>query len=78
MVRLTADLIRRKSEHNDGTMADLEEIALHQLEIEKIEIIGPLCRRLQILYLQNNIISKLENLLEFMRVLLDCRSGNWY
>ena len=62
MVRITADLIRRKSEHNDGTMADLEEIALHQLEIEKIERIGTLCRRLQILYLQNNIIGKLENL----------------
>ena len=47
MVRITKELIRRKSEHNDGTMADLEEIALHQLEIEKIENIGTLCRRLQ-------------------------------
>jgi len=73
MVRIDAELIRRKSEHNEGTMADLEEIALHQLEIEKIENIGTLCRKLKILYLQNNIIGKLENLqhlkeLEYLNV----------
>ncbi|GBG26374.1 Protein tilB-like [Hondaea fermentalgiana] len=73
MVRIDAELIRRKSEHNEGTMADLEEIALHQLEIEKIEKVGSLCRRLKILYLQNNIIGKLENLqhlkeLEYLNV----------
>lgn len=76
MVRLTADVIRRKSEHNEGTMADLEEIALHQLEIERIEAIGPLCRRLRILYLQNNIIGKMENLkhlkeLEYLNLALN-------
>uniref|UniRef100_A0A7S2RN10 Dynein axonemal assembly factor 11-like CS domain-containing protein n=1 Tax=Mucochytrium quahogii TaxID=96639 RepID=A0A7S2RN10_9STRA len=76
MVAITADLIRKKSEHNEGTMADLEEIALHQLEIEKIEAIGTLCRRLRILYLQNNIISKIENLqhlkeLEYLNLALN-------
>ncbi|KAF0714351.1 hypothetical protein As57867_003895, partial [Aphanomyces stellatus] len=40
----------------------LEEISLHQEEIEKIEVIGTLCRKLRILYLQNNIIEKIEDL----------------
>ena len=47
MVRLTHKLIRKKSEHNEGTMADLEEISLHQLEIEKIENLD--CKKLKIL-----------------------------
>jgi hypothetical protein len=41
---------------------DIEELSLHQMEIEKIETVGTLCRKLQILYLQNNIIGKIENL----------------
>ncbi|GMH38661.1 hypothetical protein BSKO_06545 [Bryopsis sp. KO-2023] len=40
----------------------LEEIALHQQNIEKIELFGQLCRHLKILYLQNNIIEKIQNL----------------
>eukprot|EP00514_Thraustochytrium_sp_LLF1b_P007192 CAMPEP_0184539728 /NCGR_PEP_ID=MMETSP0198_2-20121128/18281_1 /TAXON_ID=1112570 /ORGANISM="Thraustochytrium sp., Strain LLF1b" /LENGTH=425 /DNA_ID=CAMNT_0026933263 /DNA_START=28 /DNA_END=1305 /DNA_ORIENTATION=+ len=57
-------------------MADLEEIALHQLEIERIEAIGSLCRRLKILYLQNNIIGRIENLqhlkdLEYLNLALN-------
>jgi len=76
MVRITADLIRKKSEHNEGTMADLEEITLHQLEIERIENVGQLCRRLRILYLQNNIIGRIENLqhlkeLEYLNLALN-------
>ena len=62
MVRLTEDLIRRKAEHHDGLLVDLEELSLHQLEIERIEVVGTLCRKLQILYLQNNIISRIEGL----------------
>lgn len=62
MVRLTEAVIRQKAEHHDGILADLEEISLHQLEIERIENIGTLCRKLQILYLQNNIIPKIENI----------------
>lgn len=74
-MRLTHDLIRKKSEHNDGIMADLEEISLHQLEIEKIEAIND-CRKLKILYLQNNIINKIENLfhlkdLEYLNLALN-------
>ena len=61
-MRITLDLLRKKSEHNEGTLDDLEEITLHQLEIEQIEVIGSCCRKLQILYLQNNIIPRIENL----------------
>lgn len=43
-------------------ISTLEEISLHQEELEKIEIIGTLCRKLRILYLQNNIIDKMEDL----------------
>ena len=62
MPRLTLELLKRKSEHHDGLLADLEEVSLHQLELERIEVIGTTCRKLRILYLQNNVISRLENL----------------
>lgn len=38
---------------------DLEEITLHQLNIEKIDTIGRVCPKLKILYLQNNLIGKI-------------------
>lgn len=57
-MRITEDLIRRKSEHNDDIMQNLEEIALHQLEIEKIELLDHLCKNLKILLLQNNLIGR--------------------
>lgn len=62
MTRITEDLLRRRAEHNEGMLTTLEEIALHQQEIERIENLDILCRHLQILLLQNNIIGKLENL----------------
>lgn len=62
MVKLTEAAIRKRCEHHDGILADLEEISLHQLEIEKIEALGTYCRKLRILYLQNNIIPKIEGL----------------
>lgn len=76
MVKLTEAAIRKRAEHHDGILADLEEISLHQLEIEKIEAIGTLCRKLRILYLQNNIISKIEGLshmksLEYLNMTLN-------
>ncbi|KAA6401331.1 MAG: putative protein tilB [Streblomastix strix] len=62
MVRITLDLIRKKSEHNESVLSTLEEIALHQLDIEKLEIIGQNCPKLKILLLQNNLIPKIENI----------------
>ncbi len=63
MPQITRDLIRKRSEHNEGIISTLEEISLHQEEIEKInEVLGSTCRKLKILYLQNNLIPKIENL----------------
>lgn len=53
---------RQRAEHNEGLLSTLEEVALHQQSIERIELLGHLCPRLRILYLQNNLISKIENL----------------
>lgn len=62
MPRITVELLRKRAEHNEGIVSTLEEISLHQEELEKIEVIGTLCRKLRILYLQNNIIEKIEDL----------------
>nr|CCA21668.1 conserved hypothetical protein [Albugo laibachii Nc14] len=63
MPLITVELLRKRAEHNEGVLSTLEEISLHQEEIEKIDIIGTLCRKLRILYLQNNIITEMENLI---------------
>ncbi len=52
----------QRAEHNEGMLATLEEVSLHQQGIERIELLGHACRALKILYLQSNVISKLENL----------------
>eukprot|EP00741_Cyanophora_paradoxa_P008862 tig00001388_g8579.t1 len=62
MVRITEELLRKRSEHNDGCLSTLKEITLHQFDIEKIELFDKLCRGLEIIYLQNNLVGKLENL----------------
>jgi len=43
-------------------LENLEELSLHQLNIERIEVVGNCCKRLKILYLQNNLIPRIENL----------------
>lgn len=62
MAPITLEMIRRRAEHNEGMVSTLEEISLHQQEIERIEALGQICRHLKILYMQNNLISKLNNL----------------
>lgn len=59
MVRITLELLRSRAEHNEGCLSSLEEIALHQFEIEKIEVIHHACPKLKILLLQSNIIGKI-------------------
>ncbi|KAL0478698.1 hypothetical protein AKO1_008275 [Acrasis kona] len=60
---LNENLLRRRSEHNDGRLSDLKEITLHQFELTKIEpVLHEHCRQLQQLFLQNNLIEKIENL----------------
>lgn len=60
---VTEEMIRRRAEHNDGEILSLEEVSLHQQNIEKIEHIDRWCRNLKILYLQNNLISRIGELL---------------
>uniref|UniRef100_A0A182QFW7 Dynein axonemal assembly factor 11-like CS domain-containing protein n=1 Tax=Anopheles farauti TaxID=69004 RepID=A0A182QFW7_9DIPT len=62
MVRITEQLIRKRSEHNELIIGTLEELSLHQEDIERIEHIGNWCRELKILLLQSNLIPRLENL----------------
>eukprot|EP00635_Sarcinochrysidales_sp_CCMP3193_P005149 CAMPEP_0118892414 /NCGR_PEP_ID=MMETSP1166-20130328/2021_1 /TAXON_ID=1104430 /ORGANISM="Chrysoreinhardia sp, Strain CCMP3193" /LENGTH=467 /DNA_ID=CAMNT_0006831135 /DNA_START=11 /DNA_END=1411 /DNA_ORIENTATION=- len=75
--RITRALIRKRAEHNEGVISTLEEIALHQEELSRIdEVLGQSCRKLKILLLQNNIISKIENLhhlkdLEYLNLALN-------
>lgn len=76
MVKITLELIRKRSEHNEGEISTLEEIALHQENIDKIELIDWHCRNLKILLLQHNLISKIENLsmlkrLEYLNLALN-------
>lgn len=60
---ITRELLRKRSEHNEGIISTLEEITLHQEELENInEVLGMTCKKIKILYLQNNIISRMENL----------------
>jgi len=59
MVRINEELLRKRAEHNEGQLSNLEEVTLHQFEIEKIEFLQEACRKLKILFLQNNIIGKI-------------------
>ncbi|XP_017780340.1 PREDICTED: protein tilB [Nicrophorus vespilloides] len=59
---VTEELVRKKSEHNECVIGTLEELSLHQEDVEKIEYLHNWCKGLQILYLQSNLISKIENL----------------
>lgn len=62
MVRITVELVRKKAEHHERQLAPLEEIALHQENIEKIEYLQDWCPKLKILLMQSNLIAKIENL----------------
>jgi len=63
MPHITRELLRKRAEHNEGMISTLEEISLHQEELEAInDVLATTCRKLKILYLQNNIIPKMENL----------------
>ncbi|XP_041659800.1 protein tilB homolog isoform X2 [Cheilinus undulatus] len=69
-------MVRGRAEHNECEIFSLEEVSLHQQDIEKIEHIDRWCRDLKILYLQNNLIPKIENLgrlkkLEYLNLALN-------
>ena len=63
MPHITRELLRKRAEHNEGIISSLEEVSLHQEEIEQInDVLNTTCRKLKIIYLQNNLIPKMENL----------------
>eukprot|EP00887_Chlorella_sp_A99_P007514 scaffold2.g7514.t1 len=62
MVRITEELLRRRAEHNEGMLASLREISLHEQGIERIELLNQLCRHLRVLHLQNNQLCRIEGL----------------
>ncbi|TNV78519.1 hypothetical protein FGO68_gene2184 [Halteria grandinella] len=59
---ITQELLRKRAEHNECMLSTLEEVSLHQQDIEKIENLDVYCRHLKILYLQSNLIPKMEGL----------------
>uniref|UniRef100_A0A3B3U958 Leucine-rich repeat-containing protein 6 n=1 Tax=Poecilia latipinna TaxID=48699 RepID=A0A3B3U958_9TELE len=76
MVKTCEELIRRRAEHNDCEILSLEEVSLHQQDIERIEHVDRWCRELRILYLQNNLIPRIENVgrlkkLEYLNLALN-------
>ena len=77
MPHITLELLRKRAEHNEGMVSSLEEVSLHQEELESInEVLGTNCRKLKILYLQNNIIPKIQCLrfcrdLEYLNLALN-------
>lgn len=74
---ITRKLLRKRAEHNEGIIGSLEEVSLHQEELEGInEVLGKTCKKIKILYLQNNLIPKIENLhhlkdLEYLNLALN-------
>eukprot|EP00294_Goniomonas_avonlea_P008640 CAMPEP_0114557588 /NCGR_PEP_ID=MMETSP0114-20121206/9915_1 /TAXON_ID=31324 /ORGANISM="Goniomonas sp, Strain m" /LENGTH=438 /DNA_ID=CAMNT_0001742895 /DNA_START=16 /DNA_END=1332 /DNA_ORIENTATION=+ len=63
MVQITETMLRKKAEHNEGCLSTLEELTLHQMNIEGInKAFIHCCPNLQIVYLQNNLIGRIENL----------------
>uniref|UniRef100_A0A8P4KP82 Leucine-rich repeat-containing protein 6 n=1 Tax=Dicentrarchus labrax TaxID=13489 RepID=A0A8P4KP82_DICLA len=75
-VVVTEELLRRRAEHNECEIFSLEEVSLHQQDLERIEHIDRWCRELKILYLQNNLIPRIENVgrlkkLEYLNLALN-------
>ncbi|XP_022244078.1 protein tilB homolog [Limulus polyphemus] len=76
LMQISEELVRKRAEHNEGEIFSLEEISFHQQNIERIEYIEKWCRELKILYLQNNLIPKIENVgrlkkLEYLNLTLN-------
>lgn len=75
--KLTVEMVRKRSEHNDGVLSNLQEVAMHQDEIgELTNVLERYCPQLKILYLQNNYIPKIQflsklNQLEYLNLALN-------
>ncbi|KAK3090140.1 hypothetical protein FSP39_009461 [Pinctada imbricata] len=64
----TEQLVRKRAEHNNLEISSLEEVSLHQQDIERIEHLDKWCRELKILYLQSNLIPKIENVAKLKKL----------
>ena len=62
MAEITRELLRKRAEHNEGMLTTLEEVSLHQQDIKEIAYLDVYCRHLKILYLQSNLIDKMQGL----------------
>mmetsp|Transcript_32691 Transcript_32691/g.63873 ORF Transcript_32691/g.63873 Transcript_32691/m.63873 type:complete len:441 (-) Transcript_32691:162-1484(-) len=63
MVQIDEQLLRGRAEHNDCCLSTLKEVSLHQQNLEGINrALTRLCPELQILYLQHNLINRIQNL----------------
>ncbi|XP_061405358.1 LOW QUALITY PROTEIN: dynein axonemal assembly factor 11-like [Lethenteron reissneri] len=76
MVLITEALVRSRAEHNNGELFSLEELSLHQQQIERLQHLDVWCRHLKTLYLHNNVIPRIENLsrlkeLEYLNLALN-------
>ena len=76
MVRITEELVRKRAEHNNYEISSLEELSLHQQDLERIEHLDKWCKELRILYLQSNLIPRIENVgrlkkLEYLNLALN-------
>lgn len=65
---VTKDLVRKKAEHNEMMIGNLEELSLHQENVEKMEHLHDWCRELKILLMQSNLIPKIENVFKFKKL----------
>ena len=74
---LTVEMLRKRSEHNEGILSSMEEVAMHQDEIGEItKVFEKYSPHLKIIYLQNNYIEKIQNLgrlkeLEYLNLALN-------
>ncbi|PSN38717.1 Protein tilB [Blattella germanica] len=72
---VTEELVRKRAEHNEREITTLEEISLHQENIDKLDCLDKWCRDLKILLLQSNLISKIAlNNVERVENLEGCES----
>jgi len=56
---VTEELVRRRAEHNGGEISSLEELSLHQQDLQSIQHLQRWSRELRILYLQSNLIPRI-------------------
>jgi protein TilB len=74
---LTLEMLRKRSEHNEGILSSMQEVAMHQDEIGTLtKVFEKYSPHLKIIYLQNNYIEKIQHLnrlieLEYLNMALN-------